>query len=38
MNNFFGIIIDRMPAIPVVLDYQRDKVIDLKAQTADASQ
>jgi hypothetical protein len=38
MNNFFGIIIDRMPAIPGVLDYQRDKVIDLKAQTADASQ
>jgi hypothetical protein len=38
MNNFFGIIIDRVPAIPGVLGYQRDKVIDLKAQTADASQ
>ncbi|MBO0750262.1 MAG: hypothetical protein J2O44_07535 [Porphyrobacter sp.] len=37
MNNFFGIMIDRMPAVPGVLGYQRDKVIDLKAQTADAA-
>ena len=31
MSNFFGIAIARMPAIPGVLGYQRDKVIDLKA-------
>jgi hypothetical protein len=31
MNNYFGISITRMPAIPGILGYQRDKVIDLKA-------
>ncbi|CAN5817429.1 hypothetical protein BH11PSE6_BH11PSE6_08490 [soil metagenome] len=30
MDNHFGISIARMPAIPGVLGYQRDKVIDLK--------
>ena len=30
-TKFFGIAIARMPAIPGVLGYQRDKVIDLKA-------
>jgi hypothetical protein len=37
MNNFFGIMIDRIPPVPGVLGYQRDKVIDLKAQTAEAA-
>ena len=31
MNNYFGITIARMPAIPGILGYQRDIVIDLKA-------
>ncbi|MEG3149857.1 hypothetical protein U1769_08155 [Sphingomonas sp. ZT3P38] len=31
MDNHFGISIARMPAIPGVLGYRRDKVIDLKA-------
>jgi hypothetical protein len=30
MNNFFGLRIDRMPAVPGVLAYQRDTVIDVK--------
>jgi hypothetical protein len=34
MNNYYGIAIARMPAIPGVLGYQRDKVIDLKAAPA----
>lgn len=34
MDNHFGISIARMPAIPGVLGYQRDKVIDLKAPTS----
>lgn len=34
MNNYFGITIARMPAIPGILGYQRDKVIDLKAAPA----
>lgn len=39
MNNFYGIVIDRMPAVPGVLAYERDKVIDLKAAPpADAGQ
>jgi len=31
MDNHFGITIGRLPAIPGILGYQRDKVIDLKA-------
>jgi len=31
MDNFFGISIGRIPAMPGIIDYQRDKVIDLKA-------
>lgn len=34
MNNYFGISIARLPAIPGILGYQRDKVIDLKAAPA----
>lgn len=34
MNNYFGISIARMPAIPGILGYQRDKVIDLKGAAA----
>jgi len=34
MNNYYGISIARMPAIPGILGYQRDKVIDLKAAPA----
>ena len=30
MNNFFGLRIGRMPAVPGVLAYQRDTVIDVK--------
>lgn len=30
MPNFFGIEIDRLPAVPGVLAYQRDRVVDLK--------
>jgi len=30
MDNHFGVSIARMPAIPGVLGYRRDKVIDLK--------
>jgi len=34
LNNYFGISIARLPAIPGILGYQRDKVIDLKAAPA----
>jgi hypothetical protein len=34
MNNYFGITIARIPAIPGILGYQRDTVIDLKAAAA----
>ena len=37
MNNYFGIAIARMSAIPGILGYQRDKVIDLKAAAAPAT-
>jgi hypothetical protein len=37
MPNYFGIMIDRLPAIPGVLAYQRDKVIDVKAGGAEAT-
>ena len=32
--NYFGVIIDRMPEIPGVLAYERDRVIDLRASAA----
>lgn len=37
MDNFFGLTISRLPPIPGVLGYQRDKVIDLKGQPAAAN-
>jgi len=38
IDNFLGIMVGRLPPVPGVLGYQRDKVIDLKAAaTADAS-
>lgn len=30
-DNYFGVMISRMPPVPGVLAYQRDKVVDLKA-------
>lgn len=35
-DNFFGVMISRMPPIPGVLAYQRDKVVDVKATLATA--
>lgn len=35
MNNFYGAMIGRMKAVPGVLGYQRDTVIDLKAPASD---
>ncbi|MDP9413480.1 MAG: hypothetical protein M3Q08_05175 [Pseudomonadota bacterium] len=32
MPNFFGVLIDRLAPLPGVLAYQRDKVVDLKAE------
>ncbi|MEO8375793.1 MAG: hypothetical protein ABI471_11245 [Sphingomonas bacterium] len=37
MNNYYGIMVARMPAIPGILGYQRDKVIDLKAAAGAAA-
>jgi hypothetical protein len=37
MPNYFGVTIDRLPAIPGVLGYDRDRVIDEAAGTAVAS-
>lgn len=34
MSNYYGIEIDRLPAIPGVLAYRRDQVIDLKGEGA----
>jgi hypothetical protein len=34
MPNYYGIEIDRLPAIPGVLAYQRDRVIDVKTEGA----
>jgi hypothetical protein len=31
MPNYFGVQIDRIPAMPGVLGYQRDRIVDLKA-------
>ena len=33
MPNYFGIEIDRLPAVPGVLAYERDKVVDVKGNT-----
>lgn len=37
MDNFFGLTVSRLPPVPGVLGYQRDKVVDLKAQTVSAN-
>lgn len=34
LPNYFGIEIDRLPAVPGVLAYERDKVVDLKGDVA----
>jgi hypothetical protein len=38
VDNFFGVMISRMPPIPGVLGYQRDKVVDLKAVSASTTE
>jgi hypothetical protein len=35
-DNHYGVMISRMPPVPGVLAYKRDKVIDLKAKAAEA--
>jgi hypothetical protein len=37
MPNYFGVVIDRLPAIPGILAYQRDRVIDVKSDAEDAA-
>lgn len=37
LNNYFGVLITRMPPIPGVLDYRRDLVIDARTGTEVAS-
>ena len=37
MNNYYGIMVARLPAIPGILGYQRDKVLDLKAAAGPAT-
>lgn len=34
LDNFYGLSVGRMPPVPVVLAYDRDKVVDLKAAAA----
>jgi hypothetical protein len=34
MPNYFGILIDRLPAIPGILGYDRDRIVDLRASAA----
>jgi hypothetical protein len=36
MPNYFGVLIDRLAPMPGILAYDRDEVIDLKAQTTEA--
>lgn len=36
LPNYFGIEIDRLPAVPGVLAYERDKVVDVKAGGVDS--
>lgn len=33
LNNFYGVLVSRLPAIPGVLAYRRDKVIDVRTNT-----
>lgn len=37
MDNFYGLTVSRLPPVPGVLGYQRDKVVDLKVQTTAAN-
>lgn len=37
MPNFYGTLIDRLPAIPGILAYQRDRAIDLKTEAGDTA-
>ena len=37
IDNFYGLLIGRMPPVPGVLAYERDTVIDLKTASASAA-